>query len=184
MAYADINATIARGLWVSPDGDEPQLLPDVWRDTETDTIREDIPDLTDAELAALGWTGPVTMPTMKQLYNAKYDWDKSLRDFIQTEYSTEEKHSNVDYKEFWTSLIGSEVYLNIKKQSYVSLTVNTLLTEFSLLILDAKMGEQRPLKIQQSISLIIGNMNLSAEEIAELQEIFDNTGMSAVYTLS
>ena len=119
-----------------------QLLPDVWRDTETDTIREDIPDLTDAELAALGWTVPVTMPTMKQLYNAKYDWDKSLRDLSKTEYSTEENILMLIIKNL-TSLISSEVYLNIKKQSYVSLTVNTLLTEFSLLILDAKMGEQR-----------------------------------------
>ena len=55
MAYADFDATDARGMWSPPNGAAPQMLPDSWKDNPEDEYRTDLPDLTDDELNALGW---------------------------------------------------------------------------------------------------------------------------------
>jgi hypothetical protein len=62
MAYVDIAATEARGMFSPPNGNDPQTIPDLWRPSPGEEIRTDLPDLTDAELNALDWKGPIAMP--------------------------------------------------------------------------------------------------------------------------
>ena len=53
-------------LYSPPSGDYPQELPDRWRFGDG-TVRTDLRILSNLELAALGWTGPITMLSAKQL---------------------------------------------------------------------------------------------------------------------
>ena len=54
MAYVDLAATEARGRYSPPNGNDPQTIPDYWRATPNTEPRTDLPDLTNAELNALG----------------------------------------------------------------------------------------------------------------------------------
>ena len=72
----------------------------------------------------------------------------------------------------------------MKTAASSALAANTLLTEFIALLDDAKRGFAETTKMQASISEILAGITFSADELAELQTLFDSTGMSAVYTLS
>ena len=51
-------------LYSTPLGGSPQPLPPYWR-FEDGTVRTDLPDLSDEELAKLGWVGPIEPPIRK-----------------------------------------------------------------------------------------------------------------------
>ena len=189
MAYKDFAATEARGLWSPPNGAAPQMLPDQWRNNPGDELIYDLPEKTDDELIALGWKKS-HMPGYPThgvaFYNNEYNWNSETREWDPTELEDGEKELRVDYRRFWNNLLDADVYVTMKTAASTTLAANTLLTEFIALLDDAKRvkGNANTLKMQASISGILAGITFSADELAELQTLFDKTGMSAVYTLS
>ena len=187
MAYTDFAATEARGMWSPPNGAAPQMLPDLWRDNPEDAVRTDLPDKTDDELVALGWK-KVTDPSYDTygaaFFSHSYEWNSETRVYDATELSDHRKQYSPHYQRFWFKLLDSDVYTTLKTAASTALAANTLLTEFIALLTDAKNGDWNITKIQASITGILAGVTLSADELAELQTLFDSTGMSAVYTLS
>ncbi len=187
MAYTDFAATEARGMWSPPNGAAPQMLPDQWKDNPEDALRYDLPDKTDDELVALGWKkvdGPSYAVNGAAFFNNSYAWNSSTRVYDATELEDLVKESRVNYEMFWTNLLDADVYTTMKTAASSALAANTLLTEFIALLDDAKRGVANTTKIQESITGILAGITFSADELAELQTLFDSTGMSAIYTLS
>jgi hypothetical protein len=187
MSYTDIFATESRGLYSPPNGNHPQLLPDLWRESFPDgPIRTDLPDLSNEELNALGWKGPITMPPLEgtSYFTHYYEWNKETREYDAFEFDEFEKRLKVQYQTFWDLLLDTNAYTKIKLIASQSLAANTLATEFIALINDAKRGEANIKKIQQVLSEIILNIPFTEEEFVEIQEIFTKSGMFAIYTLT
>ena len=187
MAYTDFAATEARGMWSPPNGAAPQMLPDRWKDNPGDAIRTDLPDKTDDELVALGWkkVDMVSYATYgAAFFTHSYAWNSETRVFDATELSDYQKTLSPQYQRFWENLLDTDVYTTMKTAASSALAANTLLTEFIALLDDAKRGEANTGKMQASITGILAGITFSADELAELQTLFDSTGMSAVYTLS
>ena len=175
----------ARGMFSPPNGNSPQMIPDRWRDNPGDEVRTDLPELTNEELNALGWKGPIQMPPTPgtSIYTHSYEWNTETREFDAAEVDEYEKRQRVNYKKFWELLLDSSAYARIKSTASTSLAANTLATEFIALISDAKIDEANVEKIQQALLEITSNISFTAEELTELQEIFTESGMSAIYTL-
>jgi hypothetical protein len=180
---------MSRGLY-SPNGAYPQELPDYWR-FEDGTLRTDLPELSDEELEELGWFGPIEMPPPGapplgdvSYYTHSYEWNSKTISFNVTEFDEFEKRRRVNYQAFWDGLINTSAYATIKATASQSLEVNTVATEFIALLGDAKNGRANVEKIQEILLEIVENIPFSQEELEEIQEIFVNSGMFAVYTLS
>jgi hypothetical protein len=186
MAYADIDATHARGTWSPPDGSTPQMIPDRWRDNPGDPIRTDLPDKTDDELVALGWK-KVNFPSYEThgaaYYINTYTWNTSTRTYDATEKSDLNKQYSVAYRRFWCNLLKSNVYKTIKTAASTTLATNVIFTEFIALLEDAKRDDPYIAKIQESITELVNAITFTTDERAELQTLFDSNGMSAIYTL-
>ena len=174
-----------RGQYSPPSHNYPQELPDYWK-FEDGTIRTDLPELTDEELKELGWIGPIVMPPTPgtSYYTHSYEWNSETISFDATELDEYEKQKRVNYDVFWTQLIDTEAYNTIKETSSQSLIANTLATEFIAFISDAKNGKANVQKIQESLNQILLNIPFSDSELAEIQEVFTQSGMFAVYTLA
>jgi len=181
----DIFEIEKRGMFSPPNGNHPQMIPDIWRENPGDEVRTDLLDLTDEELNALGWKGPIQMPPTPgtSYYTHNYEWNKETREFDATEVDEFEKIIRVDYKRFWDSLLDSSVYQTIKSEAKLSLEANVLATEFIALLSDAKQGNANITKIQESLTEIVTSISFTAEELAKLQQIFMESGMFAVYSL-
>jgi hypothetical protein len=89
-----------------------------------------------------------------------------------------------DYLAFWDALMGSTVYASIRKQSFVSLPMNTLATEFIALIGDAKAGRANEAAIQGSMSAILGTGTFTEAELLELNEALKQGNLNSLYALS
>lgn len=89
-----------------------------------------------------------------------------------------------DYLAFWDALIASNVYASIRTQSMVSLPMNTLVTEFIALIVDAKMGRGSQAMIQSSISGILSIGSFTEEELEEFKMALVAGRLEDVYSLS
>jgi hypothetical protein len=182
MAYVDIFATEARGMFSPPNGNDPQTLPDYWRESLPDgPIRTDLPDLTNEELNAIGWKGPIAMPT--NFFTYSYKWNNQTREYDATELDEYEKRRRVNYQQFWDLLLNTGAYTTIKTASTQSLQANTLATEFIALMSDAKRGQANIEKIQQILTEIVSGIPFTPEELGEIQTAFTQSGMFAVYTL-
>ena len=185
MAYVDLAATEARGRYSPPNGNDPQTIPDLWRPAPGEEIRTDLPDLTDAELNALGWKGPIQMPPFAgtSYFTHDHQWNKETREYDATEIQEYEKQKRVQYQQFWDKLLNTGAYTTIKTASTQSLQANTLATEFIALMSDAKRGQANIVKIQEVLTDIISGIAFNAEELAEIQTAFTQSGMFAIYTL-
>ena len=192
----DIFEIEKRGMFSPPNGNAPQMIPDLWRENPGDEIRTDLPELTDEELNDLGWKGPIQMPPTPgtSFYTHSYEWNTETREFDATEVDEFEKRRRVDYKRFWDILLngtpnedgtvsGGSVYQKIKSEAKLSLGVNVLATEFITLLSDARQGDANVEKIQESLTEMVTSISFTTEELAELQQIFTKTGMFAVYSL-
>ena len=175
----DIFQIEARGLFSPPNGAEPQLLPDYWRETPNAEPRTDLPELSDAELNALGWKGPIEYP------DPSYDrvWNTQTREWDLVELSEYDKGLKINYQGFWDQLIASDAYATIKSLAKQSLEVNTIATEFIALFSDAKNGKANVIKIQEALFEIVVNIPLTQEELSQIQTAFINAGMQVLYTL-
>jgi hypothetical protein len=89
-----------------------------------------------------------------------------------------------DYLAFWDALMGSTVYGSIREQSFVSLPMNTLATEFIALIGDAKAGRANEAAIQASISAILSVGTFSEEQLLELGAAFVAGNLDSIYSIA
>ena len=89
-----------------------------------------------------------------------------------------------DYLAFWDALMTSSVYDSIREQSFVSLPMNTLATEFIALVGDAKAGRANEAAIQASISAILGTGTFTEAELLELNEALKQGNLNSLYALS
>ena len=185
MAYVDLAATEARGRYSPPNGNDPQTIPDLWRPAPGEEIRTALPDLTDAELNALDWKGPIQMPPFAgtSYFTHDHQWNKETREYDATEIQEYEKQKRVQYQQFWDKLLNTGAYTTIKTASTQSLQANTLATEFIALMSDAKGGKANIEKIQQILTEIVSGIPFTTEELGEIQEAFTQSGMFAIYTL-
>ena len=117
-------------------------------------------------------------------FSNSYEWNSTTRSYDATELSDYQKTLSPQYQRFWDDLLDTDVYTTMKTAASSALAANTLLTEFIALLDDAKRGEANTGKMQASITGILAGITFSTDERAELQTLFDSTGMSAIYTLS
>ena len=89
-----------------------------------------------------------------------------------------------DYLAFWDALMGSTVYGAIREQSFVSLPMNTLATEFIALIGDAKAGRANEAAIQASMSAILSTGTFTEEQLTELGAALAAGNLDGIYTLT
>ena len=94
MAYVDLAATEARGRYSPPNGNDPQTIPDLWRPAPGEEVRTDLPDLTDAELNALGWKGPIADVSF-DFYIQDKVWNKETREYDVLELDQNQKENKV-----------------------------------------------------------------------------------------
>jgi hypothetical protein len=183
MAYVDLAAIVARGRYSPPNGNDPQIIPDLWRPSPEEEIRTDLPNLTNEELNALGWKGPIAMPRDIDYFTHDYQWNKETRENDATELTEDEKRRRVNYQLFWDILLDTNAYIKIKTEASQSLLANTFATEFIALMSDAKRGKANIVKIQEILTEIVSGIAFNAEELAEIQTAFTQSGMFAIYTL-
>jgi hypothetical protein len=88
-----------------------------------------------------------------------------------------------DYLAFWDALMVSTVYASIRQQSFVSLPMNTLATEFIALIGDAKAGRANEAAIQQSMEAILSTGTFTEAQLVELQAALEVGHLDGIYTL-
>ena len=91
--------------------------------------------------------------------------------------------ANADYLAFWDALMVSSVYAAIREQSFVSLPMNTLATEFIALIGDAKAGRANEAAIQQSMGAILTTGTFTEVQLVELQGALEAGHLDGIYTL-
>jgi len=89
-----------------------------------------------------------------------------------------------DYLAFWDALMVSTVYASIREQSFVSLPMNTLATEFIALIGDAKAGRANEAAIQASMAAILTTGTFTAAQLTELQTALVAGHLDDIYALS
>lgn len=173
-----------RGQYSPPSRNHPQELPDYWR-FEDGTLRTDLPELSDKELHKLGWHGPIEMPPLSGTshYTHTYEWNSETLSFNAIELNQYEKEKRVNYQRFWDLLLDTNAYVTIKSTASQSLSANTLATEFIALLNDAKRGNANVKKIQEALLEIVSTISFTTEELQEIQKVFTETGMFAIYTL-
>jgi hypothetical protein len=95
----------------------------------------------------------------------------------------ERQRAAADYLAFWDALMTSSVYGAIREQSFVSLPMNTLATEFIALIGDAKAGRANEAAIQASMAAILATGTFTDDELVELQAALAAGNLDGIYTL-
>jgi hypothetical protein len=100
------------------------------------------------------------------------------------EQITERQRDLIDYLAFWDALMGSTVYGSIREQSFVSLPMNTLATEFIALIGDAKAGRPNEAAIQASMDAILATGTFTEADLVELQGVLAAGHLANIYELS
>jgi hypothetical protein len=89
-----------------------------------------------------------------------------------------------DYLAFWDALTAGTVFASIREQSFVSLPMNTLATEFIALIGDAKAGRALVGGIQQSITAILTTGTFTEAQLTELGAALAAGHLDGIYTLT
>ena len=159
-------------------GRDPEELSHNWKSPEGEWLN--LRAMTDVQLAELGW-----FPVVSPEYNSnthRLVWNSTTKscDVIELPEPAPEL---ADYGNFWDLLLVSTVYGNLKEATKVSVEVNALVTEFLILLADAKFGNEKREAIQNSINEILATNALEVEDLAELQSIFIQTNLDQYYTL-
>lgn len=105
-------------------------------------------------------------------------------DELTEEEAAAAERAMADYNAFWDALVDSSVYASIREQSFVSLPMNTLATEFIALLGDAKAGRPNEAAIQASMAAILGTGTFSEEQVAGLQAALEAGGIAGIYSIS
>jgi len=88
-----------------------------------------------------------------------------------------------DYVAFWDALMASSLYASIREQSFTSLPMNTLATEFIALLGDAKAGRANETAIQQVVGAILQIGTFTEEQLGELGAALAAGNLDGIYTL-
>ena len=154
--------------------------------TYPQTLPVDLQSLSTTELNGLGWYGPITMPPLPGTTGMthRYEWDTSSRSFSAIELDTDTKRSLVQYDTLYENIIDTNFYSSLRTLAKTQLAVNSLLTEFLILIGEARNGNIYETKIQTSITELLAEVTLSDDDMTELQNTFFKSGMNGIYTLS
>ena len=88
-----------------------------------------------------------------------------------------------DYLAFWDALMVSSVYGAIREQSFTSLPMNTLATEFIALMGDAKAGRANEAAIEQSMAAVLFTGTFTEAHLTELQVALETGNLSSIYPL-
>ena len=88
-----------------------------------------------------------------------------------------------NYIAFWDALTTSTVYAAIREQSFTSLPMNTLATEFIALISDAKAGRTNEAAIQASMNAILSAGSFTEAQLTELGTVLAAGHLAGVYNL-
>jgi hypothetical protein len=91
--------------------------------------------------------------------------------------------TKANYILFWDALMASTVYAAIREQSFASLPMNTLATEFIALMGDAKAGRPREPAIQASINAILATGTFTQGHLDELQAALKTGYLNGIYIL-
>lgn len=89
-----------------------------------------------------------------------------------------------NYSAFWDALLASSTYSAIREQSFVSLQLNTLATEFIALLGDAKAGRPNEHAIQASIDAILSVGSFTKNQMEELQLALEAGFVDKIYTIN
>jgi hypothetical protein len=90
----------------------------------------------------------------------------------------------IDYFSFWDALISSNFYASIRQQSFTSLQMNTLLTEFIALIGDAKSGRPNQTAIQSSINIILQTGTFTEKDLLEFKRVLKLANLQNIIKLN
>jgi hypothetical protein len=88
---------------------------------------------------------------------------------------------SANYHAFWDALMVSTIYTSIREQSFVSLPMNTLATEFIAIIGDAKAGRANEAAILNSINAILATGTFTQEHIDELLAALKAGNLESTY---
>lgn len=171
----------------SLNGEFPQELPSSWKQDEN-TTRTDLNDLTDSQLEALGWYGPITMPplTNTSYYTHRYEWNSGTKTFSSVELDEFEKEQSVNYVKFWDEINSgnSTWWAKVKSTARTSLPANTEMTEFISIMTNVKnVGVFQKRQVQTAINDVFSEITFTDAERADFTEIFNSSGLNAVYTI-
>jgi hypothetical protein len=156
-------------------GNFPEELSHNWRSPEGEWLN--LREMTDTQLAELGWF-PVILPEYNRNTH-RLEWNSLTKSFILIQL----EGTFTNYIILWDLLLTSTVYTKLKEASKVSIEINTLVTEFLILLADAKFGIEKREPIQNSINEILAINALEVEDLAELQSIFVQANLAPYYTL-
>jgi hypothetical protein len=137
-------------------------------------------EMSDEALAEIGW-----FPVVSPEYNHNthmLEWNRTTKSYDITKLP-EPRIGADNYAKFWNLLLASTVYTNLKEKAKVSVEINALVTEFLVLLADAKFGNEKREAIQNSINEILAANALEVEDLAELQSIFVQAYLAPHYTL-
>ena len=88
-----------------------------------------------------------------------------------------------DYVRFYNELIASNVYAGVVSMPDKTGDQAFAATVFATAALEANNGRVNPPAFQSAILLLLSQIQLTTEDMAELQALMNATGLSAVYSL-
>lgn len=159
-------------------------------------VFNDLELLSDSELEELGFY-PIELPEglykiennegkypPPEYWTHSYTWYRPNMEFIVEERSLQDIREIINYEQFWEDFSETNAYDRIREASMNSLPVNTVATELISLFMEARSGNIKVNKIQNCLDIIFANVQFTAEELQEIQEIFVGTGMNYQYTIN
>lgn len=171
---------------------EPQPLPNRIRLADGST-RTSVYTLSQVELNELGFSGPYTQPAYntatEKLVWSPQDLQYQIIPLTQEEIDAiaerelQQQIQNINYSNFWNSVIVSPLYQKIRTQACTDLNVNTALTEFIAAVTDAKYGNANIPAIQACIYLLVSALTLDPSDRAELQTLMEDNDLDKAYVL-
>jgi hypothetical protein len=145
---------------------------------------------TSEEISEWGYIGPIDEPaydpSIEAIFWSEADAAYLVRQLVAEEIEAnrlQELRSQSNYLVFWDALMASTVYGAIREQSFVSLPVNTLATEFIALLGDAKAGRPNETAIQASMDAILATGTFTTAQLTELQTALVAGHLEGIYTL-
>ena len=109
-------------LYSTPLGGAPQELPPYWR-FEDGTVRTDLPNLNDAELAELGWIGPIEIPIRREVIFKKNleEGQAEYYELFGDQYDYNEENESWSSKNWDYDAEITKIVWSVKKRAYVFL---------------------------------------------------------------
>lgn len=154
----------------------------------------------DSNIHAIQWYddhGEIELNTPENTPNVKFTDFEILKPYLDAldehqawlatdntlDTAPEPSPSSSSYIAFWDALIASSAYASIRTQSFTSLPMNTLATEFIALLGDAKDGRANEAAIQASIAAILSTGTFTQEDIEEFQAALAIGRIDDIYVL-